>query len=240
MTVVGVIADRVGAAAQWETVAANHPGRNFDVRHVFSSVPSTEYRSVQAGVAGMIRVDIDHGRVVGEVKHLELRQDGKLYAVTEIDATGLDQGPWYFSPEILHRNGRDIELRAVAVTKKPASVALGPIEAFPGTLHQVASTIVYQDGYAGQLIKRADETDRKRRRGEPLEVHGAAAPTTPAPALSLPTAHCPDRVPIRPTDHGEPSPPPDRAARRPLRRRRGRLRPGTNDPRELREHRVHR
>ena len=43
VVVVGVIADKIGAAAQWETINANHPGRNFDVRRVFSSVPSTEY-----------------------------------------------------------------------------------------------------------------------------------------------------------------------------------------------------
>jgi hypothetical protein len=126
--------------------------------------------------------------VVGQVKYLELSQGGKLHAVCEIDGSGLGEGPWHFSPEILHRRGRDIELRALAVTKRPASVGLGPIEAFPGKLYDAARSIIYQDGRVGQLVRRAAEFDSRRKRGEPLQVHGAKAPgasTTP-PELASP------------------------------------------------------
>ena len=177
IVVVGVIADKLGFTEQWVSVPVNHPGRSFDAKHVFASTPSTEYRSVQAPE---ILVDVNHDRPIGQVKHLELSPAGKLYAVCEIDAAGLEPGPWFYSPEILHRNGRDIELRAVAIVKKPASVALGPIEAFPGTLHEAAREVVYQDGFPGAIVKRADQADRTRKRGEPHVVHGATAPSAPA------------------------------------------------------------
>jgi hypothetical protein len=146
----------------------------------------------------VIPVDVNHDRPVGEVKYLELGRSGKLAAVCEIDAAGLDQGPWFFSPEILHRRGKDIELRAVAITKKPACIALGPITAHPGTLADAARTIVYQDGWEGMLIQRAAEYDRARKRGEPLTVHdrnprtASAALASPRPSGRIDRPHQPE------------------------------------------------
>lgn len=166
ITIVGTIADKLGAAVDWHNVPANHPGRTFDVEKRYSSVPSTEYRSVQAS---RIACDLNHDQPLGEVKYLE-RTDTKLYAVCEIDGSMLGEGPWFFSPHIRHCGGKEIDLHGLAVCKTPASVALGPIHAFPGTLHDAARHIVYQDGFKGQLVKRADEyNDRRRfRSGEPI------------------------------------------------------------------------
>jgi hypothetical protein len=127
ITIVGVVADALGAAVQWVGVPVNGRSRNFDVKREFTSTPSTEYRSVQAAE---IAVDVDHGPRVGAVKYLE-RTERRLYAVCEIDGARLE-GPLYFSPEIHHYGGRDIELRALAVTQRPASIALGPITRTPG------------------------------------------------------------------------------------------------------------
>jgi hypothetical protein len=95
------VADALGAASQTVTVPYHGPGRNFDVRRQFSSVPATEYRSVQAAA---IPVDVDHARPIGTVRYLELSQGARLHAVCEIDGAGLE-GPLYFSPSIRHVDG---------------------------------------------------------------------------------------------------------------------------------------
>jgi len=169
ITIYGLVADEFGAAMQWVTVAANCRGRNFAVRREFSSVPSTEYRSVQAAAIG---VDVNHDQRIGQLKYLERTGSGRLLAVCEIDGSSLGDGPWYYSPEIRHRGGRDIELLSLAVTRSPASVGLGPITAFPGTLHDAARKVVYQDGHGGELVKRADEYDRRPKHGEPIVIQG--------------------------------------------------------------------
>jgi hypothetical protein len=96
----------VGRGRARRCVANSHrplprPGRNFDVRRQFSSVPATEYRSVQAAA---IPVDVDHARPIGTVRYLELSQGARLHAVCEIDGAGLE-GPLYFSPSIRHVDG---------------------------------------------------------------------------------------------------------------------------------------
>jgi hypothetical protein len=94
----------------------------------------------------------------------------QLWAVTEVDGAGLE-GPLFFSPAIAYRgNGEDIELRSLAVTHNPASVGLGAIDAFAGSLAEAASRIVYQDGHAGVLVKRAHKYDRRRSYREPLVI----------------------------------------------------------------------
>jgi HK97 family phage prohead protease len=183
VVVVGCLADELGAVSQLTTIHVRHAGRNFDVRREFSRMPSTEYRFTQASE---IRVDVDHERPVGEVKHLELSRNGNLFAVCEIDGSGLE-GPLYYSPEVLHRGGKDIELRALAVTRSPASVGLGPLTAFPGTLAEVARGIVYQDGWTGQLVKRAHEHARKRKHNEPIIVVGLEPKPEPARLDLVPT-----------------------------------------------------
>jgi hypothetical protein len=168
VVVCGAIADALGATSQWVTVPYTGPaGRNFDAKREFSKTPSTEYRSVQAAA---ISVDVDHDRPIGQLKYLERRTDSKLFAVCEIDASGLEEGPWYFSPEIRHRGGKDIELLALAVTRSPASVGLGPVTAFAGTLREASAKIVYQDAWQGKIVRRAAAFDARRKRHEPLVV----------------------------------------------------------------------
>jgi HK97 family phage prohead protease len=167
ITIVGVIADKLGAVSQTVTVPYSGPGRNFDVRREYFSASSLEYRSVQGAE---VLVDHDHDQVVGRVAYLERpHRDGRIHAVCEIDDAGLE-GPLFYSPEILHRNGKDIELRRLAVTQKPASVALGAITAFRFPLERASGKIVYQDGWQGELVKRAAEYDRRRKRGEALVI----------------------------------------------------------------------
>jgi phage head maturation protease len=170
VTIVGVIADQLGAASQIVTVPYGDPyaGRNFDCRRQYLSVPSIHYRSAQPAA---IAVDVNHGRVIGRVAYLEHAPNGQLHAVCEIDGSDLD-GPLYYSPHIAHHDGRDIELRSLAVTRAPASVALPAIEAFAGTLADAASKIVYQHGHNGRLVKRARDYDRRRKHGEPLVIQG--------------------------------------------------------------------
>ena len=55
--------------------------------------------------------------------------------------------------------------------RNPASVGLEPVHAFPFELDQAAGTIVYQDGWQGEIAKRACEYDRRRKRDEPIVVH---------------------------------------------------------------------
>jgi hypothetical protein len=116
------------------------------------------------------------------VKYLELGAS-KLYGVCEVDSSRLAEGPLFYSPEVRHRGGRDIELLGLAITRKPASVALGPLVAYPGTLHDASRQIVYQDGFIGKLIRRADEFDRRRKHGEPLTIAGVQA----KPVISQPS-----------------------------------------------------
>jgi len=181
--VLGALADELGAASCWEPVERRHQGRNFDVERRFFKVPSLEYRSVQPITIG---VDVDHGRPIGQVKYLE-RTNAKLYAVCEIDSGSLSHGPWAFSPLVRHRDGHDIELLSLAVTKSPASVGIGTLDAWPGTLREAAREVVYQDGFAGELIRRAAEYDRRRKRGEPLVIQGVhPKPPTPKPTVAPP------------------------------------------------------
>lgn len=183
VTIVGVLADELGAASQITVIPYGGPsaGRNFDCRREYFSVSSLHYRSVQAAA---INVDRDHDQVIGEVKYLERAPNGQLHAVCEIDGADLD-GPLYFSPAIRYRDGgRDVELRGLALTATPATIGLPPVDAVPGTIADAATKVVYQHGFAGQLIRRAREYDRRRKRGEPLVIQGTHArgvSTAPAP-----------------------------------------------------------
>jgi hypothetical protein len=136
------------------------------VKQEFSALSSRQYRSAQPDVIG---VDVDHSRPIGEVRYLEFNGSGRLYAVCEIDGSGLE-GPLFFSPHVRHRDGLDIELLGLAVTTSPASIGLDPIDAFPAALDRAASQVVYQDGFAGQLIKRAAAYNRSRKHGQPIVI----------------------------------------------------------------------
>jgi hypothetical protein len=167
ITIVGCVADSLGAASQWVTVPAHHRGRNFDVKRQFPSTPSTEYRSVQVPE---IAVDVNHdGTPIGTVRYLE-RTASKLFVVCEIDASGLGEGPWAYSPWIRHFDGKEIELLGLSVTRRPAQIGIGHLDAFPGPLHEAAAHVVYQDGHAGALVKRARDYDRHRKHGQAIMI----------------------------------------------------------------------
>jgi hypothetical protein len=128
ITVVGAIADTLGAAVQWVTVESRSAGRNFDVRREYSSTPSTEYRAVQPAE---LAVDVNHdGTPIGTVRYLE-RTASKLYAVCEIDASRLGEGPWAYSPWIRHAGGKNIELLGLSVTRRPAQIGIGHLARSP-------------------------------------------------------------------------------------------------------------
>src|SRR4051812_30459964 len=112
VTIVGVIADELRAASELTTIAYAGPElRTFDSRRKYFSASSLQYRSIQPAE---VRVDIDHDDrdVIGQVRYLELAPNNQLHAVAELDGRDLD-GPLYRSPEIAHRDGRDIRLRAL-------------------------------------------------------------------------------------------------------------------------------
>jgi HK97 family phage prohead protease len=180
VTIVGCIADAIGATSRLVTVPNDDPriGRNFDVKREFMAAPSTEYRS---SLAPEVLVDVDHrdDRICGRVCYLERRQ-GRILAVAEIDGSQLGEGPWAFSPEVAHYRGTDITLKRLAITKKPATCGIGNISAFPGTLRDAASAVVYQDGADGQLIRRAAQYDRARASGQPLVIQEPHKPPAPA------------------------------------------------------------
>jgi len=161
ITVAGCVADELGLAFTVEAVDSSHPGRSFDVRRRARAYPAGEYLRAQPST---IPVDVNHeGPVIGQVAYLERNGSGRLHAVAEIDASGLDDGPWYYSPFIEHVEGRDIVLQALSVTRTPASIALPPISAFPARLPDAgAYRGIHQD-----LVKRAAAYDRRRRSGEP-------------------------------------------------------------------------
>jgi hypothetical protein len=56
--------------------------------------------------------------------------------------------------------------------RQPAQIGIGHLDAFPGTLHEAAAHVVYQDGHTGELVKRARDYDRRRKHGEPIVVQG--------------------------------------------------------------------
>ena len=62
ITLVGVIADAIGAVSQTVAIPYNGAGRSFDVKRKFFATPSTQYRSVQAAE---INVDVNHDRMIG-------------------------------------------------------------------------------------------------------------------------------------------------------------------------------
>lgn len=167
ITVVGQVADPAGAARQAVVVASRDPAaRSFDIEYRSAEYRSTEYRRLQPPST----VDVEHsGAPVGEVKYLECNEAGRLSAVVEVDGFDLDDGPWYFSPEIRHFGGRDITMTALAVTRRPASVPAWPVVSYPGPLRDAGSGF-RRDAFADGLLKRAAQYDKRHRRGDPLAI----------------------------------------------------------------------
>jgi HK97 family phage prohead protease len=186
ITIVGVVADSLGFQQHLVTVPYHGPGRNFDVERRFSALSSLEYRSV---LAPRVPCDLEHGPVLGELKFAERTRDDKIIAVCEIDGSQVGEGPWYYSPSVTHLpGGADIALEAVAITREPASVGLGPIRAYPGDLRSAAAKTVYQDRDHA-VLKQAAAYDRARR-GTPLVIQGKQPKlSTPAPEATVTDRH---------------------------------------------------
>lgn len=168
ITVVGLVADEMGAARQTVIVDSRNPAaRPFDIEHRAMAFPSAEYRAVQPPSL----VDVEHSCVpVGSVRYLERNVAGCLFAAAEVDGSDLDDGPWFFSPEIEHVGGQDIVMTSVALTRSPASVAPQPVVSYPGPLRDAAGSGFRRDPFADGLVKRAAQYDKRRRRGDPLDV----------------------------------------------------------------------
>ena len=138
---------------------------------------------------------------IGQVKYLELGQAGKLArGLRDRRRPASTKARGSSRPEIVHRGGKDIELRALAVTKKPASVGLGPINARPGTLADAARGIVFQDGWEGGLVetRRRVRPETQARRADRRSRHEPAGHPAAAARARATAADRPDRVPVRP------------------------------------------
>jgi hypothetical protein len=98
ITIVGCLADSLGAASQVVAVPYSGPGRTFDVKREFSSTPSTEYRSVQAAA---IAVDVNHDRLIvghagvhGDVASLLARLEAESGHLEKADDLITSARPW--------------------------------------------------------------------------------------------------------------------------------------------------
>jgi hypothetical protein len=137
MTVaVGLVADELGAIHQ-SGLGEKKVGEfayTLATVHNFYSLPSTEYRSSQPA---RIEIDCEHDHHrIGEVRTLELDEQQRLWAVCKIDLErfAYDSTPWYFSSEVRHLDGRDIELVRLSVVRRPGSVGTRPVMFHPGEL----------------------------------------------------------------------------------------------------------
>lgn len=123
VTVVGPIADKVGAAV---TIEHGRPK--------YHSTPSLQYRRAQVRAP----VHFSHqGAEIGQVEHLELLEDKQLVAVATVtidDDTDLS-GDWYWSPTVRYSDDRGaIDLLECSLTRTPATVGLRPVVVLDGDL----------------------------------------------------------------------------------------------------------
>lgn len=164
VTIVGLASDHDGLSAHrhlgWN-------GRAATLTRSHHAVPLCEYRTVQPA---RIPLDIDHGQDVGDVRHLEADRAG-LWAVATaaVDELATLDGPIYYSPSLtMFDDYTDVEMRALALTCQPASIAARPVTIVPGDLGLAAA------GTTGMLkdrIVRAYEQDLTRH-GRPHRISG--------------------------------------------------------------------
>lgn len=170
VTIVGQVATSDGCAQALSLA----PGRDVPrlVRNVFAA-PADEYRSVQPPT---IWVDCDHdGAAIGEVVYIE-RQHGR---VTIVGVAGDElphvDGDIYLSPDITSNDDgtvrHDIELHAVAITRRPGTTGLPPITVVPGDLRDVAVRATWSNlTPKRELLERAAKYDRARAPDAPHRI----------------------------------------------------------------------
>jgi hypothetical protein len=131
-----------------------------------------------------IRVDLEHGPVVGQVLFLEKRK-GDVWVVAEIADSVCPVVEWRDGPEI-HRErtpmyfsiaaigGPDygLALVSVSLTQWPARVAARPVRFRPGNVYQAVCSS--SDMFEKELLLRARE-DHLTRHGGPIRVHDVDA-----------------------------------------------------------------
>jgi hypothetical protein len=173
-TIFGLAVDPLGISAKNELVQGE---RGPELRRRAWATPAAEFRRTQPAE---IPVDRGHdGRPVGRVVHLE-RTNAGIWAVAEVE--DFISEPWdvvvgaehvYWSPSVTFEpGGTDVELRSLALTAFPASVAARtrPLAIFPGPLRRRGSWSGLNH-FTRALLERASETNYRKRWNEPTVVH---------------------------------------------------------------------
>jgi hypothetical protein len=135
------------------------------------AVDALQVRTVQRS---FVAVDIEHipGSAVGQCEHLELRQDGSLWATLTVYGQ-LPESPLFLSPEIRTRSdGTDLRVERVALTGRPAQVCMQPVRVFPG-LDRHRDWQAQVPPHLRDMVTRARDVARRRRSDEPLVVFDA-------------------------------------------------------------------
>jgi len=180
-TVLGVVADSIGAASSSERFLDRSAGvLDFQRRERYWACPSTKFRPVQAACLPVTY----YGAQCGVVRHLELRADRRLWAVAEVDGQ-LElrrNGPWQFSYQLLESRDGWFDLAALAIVPVSESICIpsllvraGPI-AIAG-FREPGSGIVYE------LLHHAEEAGYEHR-GSTLAIHGTKPAVTATPAIA--------------------------------------------------------
>ena len=180
-TVVAPLISRDGANVGPSTFSNDPADFWSPIKRKVWTISSTEVRSVQAPT---LPLRADHGLApIGEIHHLERREDGTI-GVGELEDVGLlrDRN-YYLSVESRYQPsgsglvGSDITIDGAALCGATAMVGLGPATFLRDGLdhHGKRST-----GTKKGLLERATNARRKRRFGQPIIVEGTnTGPNTP-------------------------------------------------------------
>jgi hypothetical protein len=182
LLVVGMLHDALGFTRRTRTVAANPwlTGRTFVVR----SYHSAEVVDLRPSQRSPIAVNLRHDRrrEVGEVVHLEVDPGGSVWALCEVDAEKIPDGPNFYSSETLGPD-HDARLTGVAITPDPAMVCMPPLRALPFDRHGLTEVEVLRlrrsDPHLAGVLDRARGELARRRHGDPLRVVRPAPKTEP-------------------------------------------------------------
>lgn len=172
VTVWGPIADDIGATMWVDTISHTGPGGRLiaEQRSRFAALPMTEFRTRQPT---HIPLDLNHRYDIGQVIHLE-RGARELFAVAVADDLQLEDlaaaGRLKFSTATNGQPG-DVQLRSLAIVPAAdaASVGLGSLNTIPGDLRYGALDLL-GIGQIPPILRRAQETCRHRRYGDPLHI----------------------------------------------------------------------
>jgi HK97 family phage prohead protease len=179
-TVVGVLADADGLAANTVTVPGRHGP---ELRKSCFATGAAEFRSVQPP---RIPIDRAHDRQwVGEIVYLE-RRNGNLWAVGHVDdavipavdvqvgreAVRVTTDAYWSAATESTDDYRDIALTSVALTARSARVAAQPVTFLPGKLDHGDAPRRWTtlDAPMRELLMRAARAHLDRPRGTPLVI----------------------------------------------------------------------